>query len=45
MTKYFRDVAIGAEFWFDGKFWIKTSKHGAVSQTTIRSFETDEVVL
>jgi hypothetical protein len=38
------EIKIGNEFWFDGKFWIKTSSDTAESQTTVRKFEDNEVV-
>lgn len=45
MNKFFREIEINAEFWFDGKFWRKASVSLAYSESTGRNFEPDETVM
>lgn len=45
MNKFFREIAIGAEFWCDGKFWTKEDDKTAGSLSTRRAFKADDVVM
>lgn len=44
-SKFFCEIAIGTEFWFDGKVWTKASYTQATSETTTLAVHQEEVVM
>lgn len=40
-NKLFKDIKIGVEFWYNGKFWKKMGIGIAVSDSTIKPMQPD----